>query len=124
MEFKDLLVEHDYYASPSNYYSKEPKENWKTFQDFYDEYHNADIDINLIYRWDIREDEDGSLYMEVIFIRQRKGIYSPQHIEKVTESDFENIQKLLQPHMDKIAKNWLPFTPSKNYKLNNHENTI
>ena len=54
-----------------------------------------------------------NLYMEIFIINQRKGIYAPHLIESVSESYFENIQKLLQPHLDKLAKIWLPFSVSK-----------
>jgi hypothetical protein len=113
MKFNDLLLDHDYYASDSNYYSNDAGQKWNTFQDFYDEYQDADIDMNLIYRWDIKKDDDENLYMEIFIIHQRKGIYAPHFIESVSESDFENIQKLLQPHLDKLAKIWLPFSVSK-----------
>ena len=113
MEFKDLLLDHDYYASDNNYYSNDAGQKWNTFQDFYDEYHDADIDMNLIYRWDIKKDDEENLCMKIFIIHQRKGIYAPHFIESVSESDFENIQKLLQPHLDKLARIWLPFSVSK-----------
>lgn len=113
MEFKDLLVDHDYYASDNNYYSNDAGSSWDTFQDFYNEYHDADVDMNLAYRWDIKErEEEGTYYMEIFLIKQRKGIYSPQFIKIVDENDFELIQKYLQPHLDKLLKIWLPFKKS------------
>ena len=110
MEFKDLLVEHDYYCSENNYYSTEPGDTWEDFQSFFDEYSNADVDMNLIFRWDIlkKEDSDG-LYMQVFVMHQRKGIFAPHYIENVSESDFENIKALLRPHFDKLLSIWKPF---------------
>lgn len=116
MEFKDLLVDHDYYCSESNYYAGDAGEKWETFQDFFDEYHDADVDMNLIFRWDIKEhyEEDmGGFYMEIFMMKQRKGIFQPHFIRNVSEADFENIKTILQPHLDKLAKIWLPFTSSK-----------
>jgi hypothetical protein len=112
MEFKDLLQDHDYYCSDSNYYSNDAGKKWDNFHDFYDEYKDADIDMNLIFRWDIKKRDDGMLYMEVFIINQRKGIFAPHFIENVGENDFENIKSLLQPHLDKLSKIWLPFTVS------------
>lgn len=114
MEFKDLLNIHDYYCSDKNYYSNDVGGKWDNFQEFYDEYIDADINMNLIFRWDIIKDEDGLLYMEIFIIHQSKGIFAPHFIENVNESDFENIKKLLQPHLDKLASIWSPFTPTIN----------
>lgn len=111
-EFNDLLQDHDYYCSDNNYYSKDAGCKWQTFQDFYDDFKNADIDLNLIFRWDIKKNDDDTFFMEIFMIHQRKGIFSPHFIESVSESDFENIKSLLQPHLDKLAKIWLPFKPT------------
>nr|WP_315212279.1 hypothetical protein [uncultured Flavobacterium sp.] len=113
MNFNDLLQDHDYYASNSNYYSNEASTKWNSFDDFYSEYINADIDMNLIYRWDIKKDDEENLYMEIFIIKQRKGIYAPQFIKNVSEKDFDKIRELLQPHLDKLANIWLPFSVSK-----------
>lgn len=109
MEFKDLLQDYDYYCSDNNYYSKDAGMSWDSFQDFYNEYKDADVDMNLIFRWDVRSNEDKSFCMEVFIMQQRKGIFAPHFIQEVRESDFNDIKTLLQPHFDKLTKNWLPF---------------
>ena len=120
MNFNDLLVDHDYYASDNNYYSKDASTEWNSFDEFYAEYINADVDMNLIYRWDIKtrdkeEIENGAskYYMELFIIKQRKGIYAPQFIHSISENDFDKIKKLLQLHLDKLANIWLPFSVSE-----------
>jgi len=113
MQFKDLLISHDYYCSDNNYHSSSAGDKWNNFQDFYEEYKDADIDMNLIFRWDIKETEEGGHYMEIFIIHQRKGIFAPHFIENVTENDFEDIKSLLQPHLDKLSKIWMPFTPNQ-----------
>ena len=55
MELKDLAIDHDYYASDSNYYSNDATGHYNTWADFYEEFKDADIDMNLVYRWDITE---------------------------------------------------------------------
>lgn len=109
MKFNDLLQEHDYYCSDNNYYSNDAGSKWDTFQDFYNEYRNADIDMNLIFRWDIKKSDVGNLYMEIFMIHQRKGIFAPHYINFVSENDFEDIKFLLQKHLNKLAAIWLPF---------------
>ena len=115
MKLKDLAVEHDYYASDSNYYSREVSGNYRTWADFYEEYHNADIDMNLVYRWDIHQREESKrYYMELFIIGQRKGIYVPILIDYVDEEDVESIISFLQPHLNKLISLWKPIkTDSK-----------
>ena len=119
MKFEDLLLDHDYYCSDTNYFSNDAGMSWENFQGFYDEFFNADIDMNLIFRWDIKRREDGTLYMCIFIIHQRKGVFAPHYIESVSESDFENIKNMLQPHMDKLMKIWQPFKPTNN-DVGNH----
>lgn len=112
MEFRDLLVDHDYYCSDNNYYSNDVTQEYETFQDFFNGFKDIDVDLNLIFRWDIKQNDDKTFNMQVFVIQQRKGIFVPHIIENVYESDFENIKSLLQPHLDKLMKIWQPFNPS------------
>lgn len=113
MELKDLAVKHDYYCSMGNYYSNEPGETFKTWKDFYNEYHDADVDMNLIFRFDVSliDDQDVGLgyEMKVFMMHQRKGIFAPHNIEKVEEEDVESILSLLSGHFKKIQNIWSPF---------------
>lgn len=110
LTLKDLAVKHDYYASDSNYYSNDAANHYNTWADFYKEFHDADIDYNLVFRWDIDKDVDsGNYYMQVIIILQRKGIYMPIHINYVDDKDAMQIKEFMQPHMEKIKNIWQPF---------------
>ncbi len=120
MNFKDLLIKHSYYASGSNYYSNDAGGSFATWQDFYAEFRSADIDMNLIYRWDLHEREDeatdeklGSYYMEVFFIHQRKGVYAPFIIHNVLESDLESIKELMSKHWEHLQELWNPISKIK-----------
>lgn len=109
-KLKDLAADHDYYASESNYYSRDASQQFDTFAEFYQEYHDADIDMNLVYRWDIKKfDHQEAYYMEIFIIRQRKGIYAPIRISRVLEEDVENVIKFLTPHLDKLRSLWEPL---------------
>lgn len=110
MKLQDLAVDHDYYASESNYYSNEASQKFNTFAEFYEEYHDADIDMNLVYRWDIKKfDKQEAYYMEIFMIRQRKGIYAPIRIHRIFEEDVEIAIKFLTPHLDKLKSIWSPI---------------
>lgn len=111
MKIKDLAVDHPYYCSDSNYYSREPSQNYITFSGFYEDYKDADIDYNLCFRWDIKEQEDnpGLYYMEIFIIQQRKGIFTPITIDLVTDKDVPMILEYLKPHWDKMKTLWNPL---------------
>ena len=113
MTLQELAVDHPYYASDSNYYSNDAGAKWTTFSDFYEEYIKADIDMNLIYRWDIKQREESKrYYCQIFIIHQRKGIYAPHYIDYIDEIDVPNFLKLVQPHIDCLLKIWNPIIPS------------
>lgn len=104
---------HDYYAHSSNYCCKDCAGEYANWQSFYEEYKDADIDMNLVFRWDIKErdpEKPGIYYMQVIIIAQRKGIYVPIQINSVLKSDEKSIMEFMKPHFDKIISNWQPFS--------------
>ena len=116
MNLKDLAVEHPYYASDSNYYSNEASATWNTMSDFLDEFEDDDVDLNLVYRWDVHaryEDDDeplGLYQAEVFIIKQRIGIYMPNIIKKFTEDEVERFVAYLKPHRKTLQALWEPLT--------------
>lgn len=109
---KKLSVEHPYYASDSNYYSNEAGETWQTMTDFLTEYEDADVDMNLVYRWDIIKKDNTNpkeYYVEVFIIKQRKGIYSPNYIENINEEEAIRFKKYLRKHWQTMQKLWEPI---------------
>jgi hypothetical protein len=110
MNLKDLAVDHDYYASDSNYYSKDAHLNYSSWKYFYYEFGDADVDLNLVYRWDVHKTDQGSYWMEVFIIGQRKGKYIPVHIESVSEDDVPQIIEYLTKHWLKLNSIWLPLS--------------
>lgn len=110
LTLKDLAVEHDYYSSECNYYSNEAQQRYNTWADFYEKYCDADIDYNLVFRWDVYEREhSGRYYMQIIIIGQRKGKYVPIIIDYVDDKDANQIRDFMKPHMEKIKNIWEPF---------------
>lgn len=108
---KDLAVDHDYYCSDNNYYSNEASGKYDTFPEFYSDFKDADTDMNLVFRWDIKEFEEvkGKYYMEVFMMLQRKGIFRPIHISRVFEDDVDIILQYLKPHKEKLESIWKPL---------------
>lgn len=122
---KELAVDHPYYASDTNYYSNDaawviPSGSHETMSDFLDEFENSDVDMNLVYRWDVKErcDEDtdeplGHYYAEIFIIGQRKGLYLPQYVAQFDERDADRFVSYLKKHWLTIQALWLPITQDK-----------
>jgi hypothetical protein len=118
MTLKDLAVKHPYYCHTNNYYSNDALGEHSTWKDFYDEFKDADIDMNLVFRWDIEEvpiedrrelDNTTGYRMKVFIMGQRKGLFIPQVISNVSEEDVEEIMSFLTPHMERLKEIWSPF---------------
>jgi len=110
MKLKDLAVDHPYYASDNNYYSNEASSSNVTMSEFIQEWKNADIDMNLIYRWDVHEHEGlGTYWAEVFIIHQRKGIYHPVIIHAFHEDEVEAFVSLVSKHKEVLMKLWEPL---------------
>jgi len=119
-------AEHPYYCASSNYYSNE--QNYmesNSFADFLAEMGGADLDMNLVFRWDWFEGgecegsafngdvnyRNGKLY--IFYMGQRKGIYF-YHIVDVCRADEPAVIAYLQPRADHLRKLWEPILPPSN----------
>ena len=117
---KELAVDHPYYASGSNYYSNDADGSHETMGDFLDEFEDSDVDMNLVYRWDVKErcDENtdeplGHYYAEIFIIGQRKGLYLPQYVARFDECDVERFVSYLEKHWLTIQALWRPIPQDK-----------
>lgn len=111
MKLKDLAVNHPYYCSDNNYYSREPENEWDTMTEFLDEFEDADIDMNLVFRWDIHAPDEGEkeYHGEIFIMHQRKGIFAPHRIKLVTENEVDRLVAFLQKHFDRLNEIWSPL---------------
>lgn len=113
MTLEQLAVDHEYYCHTSNYYSNEAGGRWETWKDFIGEYGDSDMDYNLVFRWDVKKrdaENGGGYYMEVFIMGQRKGLFSPQVIESVTEDDVQSILDFMNPRYDYLKNLWAPLS--------------
>lgn len=109
-----LHVDHPYYCNMGNYYSNEPYMEFETMSEFLDEFEDADIDMNLIFRWDIKERGENAAKhdrycAEVFIMHQRKGNFRPIDIRHVNESEAVRFNALLEKHWEKIKELWNPI---------------
>lgn len=107
-----LAVDHEYYCVVNG-----TREIFETWSDFYDEWNDADMDYNLVVRWDIIRDKDvrrGSIdrigyYMDVMIIHQRFGKLVSKTILNISESDVPQIIDFLRPRAKYLANLWAPI---------------
>jgi len=121
---------HSYCCSQTNYYVGNRKgENfglceYDTWSNFKEEWLGTgddglwiDIDYNLCFRFDIlnkRNDEDelieGMFELWLFFILQRKGIYRPVHIKRITDQDMPEINIFLKRQWEYMEGQWAEFS--------------
>jgi len=117
MTLEKMALDHDYYCSKRNFYSNEPSESFETMTEFLDQYEDADVDMNLCFRWDIHnrsEDEEGKkagrYCAEVFIMMQRKGIFKPCQIQHVNEEEITRFKKYLDKHWKTLQQIWAPVS--------------
>jgi len=120
MTLKQLSMDHDYYCNNSNYYSNEAALEYRTWEEFYNEFGQADVDMNLCFRWDVKEiligEEEtptGRYCMYVYIMGQRKGKFVPVSIGSVLEENIPSITKYLGMHWEKLDSIWSPISPKE-----------
>ena len=111
----DLLIDHPYYCSESNYYSNDASTRWETMTEFLDAYEDADIDMNMVFRWDVKprgegENSAGRYYAEIFMMHQRKGIFSPHYIAHINDSEAERLKIYLTRHWQYMKDLWEPLS--------------
>lgn len=100
-------VDHDYYCSDSNYYSRETDQEYDSWSNFFSEWGNADEDMNLVFRWDWNETEYGD-ELSIFIIGQRRGLFVPITIS-VDKSDESAVVEWLKPRFLKLKSLWQPL---------------
>jgi hypothetical protein len=111
MTLKDLAIDHDYYCSESNYYSNEAAQHYKTFKNFISEMGESDVDMNLVFRWDIKLLDDQTYTCDIFIMQQRKGRFMPFSIDLIEEDDVPAFIDYVKKHFNKLLSIWKPIEP-------------
>lgn len=110
--------DHPYYAAEGNYYTGWG-ENYHTYDSwdaFLAEWDDADLDMNLIYRWDWdvpdpRDYEDEPLPAETLnlyYMGQRKALAWSVHVE-VSRDQEPEIRDWLKVRAQRMREIWEPL---------------
>jgi hypothetical protein len=122
-------VDHSYYCSDQSWNGGgESCFEFKSWQDFMAEMGDADMDYNLIFRWDWKEmdDDGGSTYkgddnyrngkLHLYQMQQRKGRFVVMIVE-VCRADEKAVRKYMEPRWNYLRDLWEPIaamsTPNK-----------
>jgi hypothetical protein len=117
-------VKHTYYCNLGNYFDNNCGRHYKTFAVFLEAENGYDMDLNLLFRWDWKEEHErvftGDVnyrngQLEMFWIGQRKGIYRYSTVE-VCRADEPAILEFLRPRWDHLSGLWAPFNESTEIK--------
>lgn len=131
-------INHPYYCNEGNFFKpaggEEPSPRYKSFADFLEEEGDADLDYNLLFRWDWVEGEDhelpsfnGDTYyrnglLKLFFMGQRKGLYRWATVE-VCRADEPAVIEYLRPRWEHLRSLWEPIAvaPAQPSGGNDHD---
>lgn len=114
-------VEHPYYCNQGNYFANDCGQRFGSWGDFASAEGNADLDLNLVFRWDweVRGDSDSKRdphpddnyradKLLLFYMGQRKGLYRYAVIE-VCRADEPAVKAWLAVRWEHMKKLWGPF---------------
>jgi predicted glutamine amidotransferase len=107
---------HPYYCNLGNYYVTLADNGglieYESWTEFIQEWGNADIDYNLLFRFDIVDacDEDdkvtGEKDLQLFYIMQRKGDFVPVIVHDIKIEDRAEIVMYLKSHWEYMKSMW------------------
>lgn len=115
-------ADHAYYCNLGNYYSNDCGQKYESFQDFLDEWGDADFDYNMLFRWDWKEYEPDDYddeekaeeghyagdELRIFWMLQRKGAYRFCQV-RVKKEDEPEVIKFLKPRWKYMKDLWSPI---------------
>lgn len=102
-------IDHPYYCNLGNYGINNCGQEYESWQDFFDAEGNADMDYNLVFRWDWKKaTADNELDFDTLFVffmGQRKGLYRWVEIE-ISDADEDAVRAWLKTRWDYLKTVW------------------
>lgn len=117
MNIQDLKnANHSYYCNDNNFYSNDCVFEFASFADFLEEMGNADLDYNLLFRWDVNaqmdeegEDVEGKYTLFLYWMHQRKGRFVVNVIHDFKQEDVQSFLEYVQPRFEHLKGLWSPL---------------
>lgn len=114
-------IDHPYYCNDANYLADYRLNHgiteFDSWNDFMDEFGDADKDYNLVFRWDWKRsdpddyDEDETVpgdKLHIYYMMQRKGFFQTM-IVRVVEEDEPFVINFLRDYAEHMKKIWEPL---------------
>lgn len=113
--------DHPYYCNQGNYFKNGCNSEFASWSDFLFDEGDADLDMNLVFRWDWeitgedgepakpsedRHYKDGTLLL--FYMGQRKGLFRYCKVS-VCQNDEPSVRVWLQTRFDHMKKLWEPL---------------
>lgn len=98
-------VEHDYYCAEGCYYSSEPHNEFPSWEAFLDEEGDADLDMNLLFRWDWDRTEKT---LKLYFMGQRKALPRSVFIRAMHADEEPSVRAWLAKRWTHLRNLWAP----------------
>ncbi|GGE18472.1 hypothetical protein GCM10011390_42070 [Aureimonas endophytica] len=117
-------VHHPYYCNDGNYYSNEAYHEWKSWDEFFAEFGDSDLDYNAIFRFDWRDGEDWGAtdyngddyyrngHLHIYWVGQRKGLFHVSVID-VCRADEPAVIAFLRPRFEYLMALWSPLSTAE-----------
>lgn len=112
-------VDHPYYCNEGNYFKAGLINEYDTWREFVNEEGDADVDYNLVFRWDWRKFDPADYtdepfpdhdMLQICWMTQRKGYYRTTLV-KVQEADEPEVRKWLLARYAHMLLLWAPLVP-------------
>lgn len=117
-------IDHPYYCNQGNYFvggdrRSEVHNSYDSWAEFFEEWGDADPDMNLVFRWDWQRDSGEDLgedeepepdKLQVFWVLQRKAILRSTECI-VTEADEPAVRAWLLDRAKTVAAIWEPLSP-------------
>lgn len=78
----------------------------ETWDEFISNMGHSDLDMNLVFRWDVNKCDEGGYYMEIFIVHQRKGRFVPFFIKCVEDKDLHSILEFLKKRKSHLKNLW------------------
>lgn len=117
LTLEDIAVDHSYFCSMQNAFNSQIGLTFENWESFFKEWGEYDLDLALLFRWDIKERSDevdqlkfGKFYMELFLLKQKRGVFVPIYIRSVVEENVDEITTYLNTRYIHIHQLWQPIS--------------
>jgi len=103
-------VKHPYYCNESAYKKGSGDHKfWHSWEEFYDEFGESDLDYNLVFRWDWSINDNKQDKLLIFVMGQRKGYFWCHEID-VCKNDEQEVRNWLILRMKRLWEIWEPLS--------------